>query len=92
MLWPDGEFAGVMFFFFYKIYLRKNIFLRRCLITHNLLYGVRLLQSHLDAPVPLQWRHVIQVSDLHEGFVKVMQLQNTGQQEKTRNQNTGEEF
>lgn len=35
---------------------------------------------------------VFQVSDSHEGLVEVVQLQNTGQQEKARNQNTGEEF
>lgn len=35
---------------------------------------------------------MFQVSDPHEGFVEVVQLQNTGQQEKARNQNTGEEF
>lgn len=35
---------------------------------------------------------MLQVSDSHEGFVEVVQLQNTGQQEEARDQNTGEEF
>lgn len=50
------------------------------------------LQSLQDVHVPAQRRHVLQVSDPHEGFVEVVQLQNTGQQEKARNQNTGEEL
>ena len=35
---------------------------------------------------------MIQVSDFHEGLVEVMQLQNTGEQEKAWDQNTSEEF
>ena len=35
---------------------------------------------------------MFQVGDFHEGFVEVVQLQNTGQQEEARDQNTGEEF
>lgn len=35
---------------------------------------------------------MLQVSDSHEGFVKVVQLQDTGQQEEARDQNTGEEL
>lgn len=38
------------------------------------------------------WNYMVQVSDFHEGFVEVVQLQNTGQQEKARDHNTGEEF
>lgn len=35
---------------------------------------------------------MLQVSDSHEGFVKVVQLQDTGQQEEARDQDTGEEL
>lgn len=35
---------------------------------------------------------MLQVSDSHEGLVEVVQLQNTGQQEEARDQNTAEEF
>ena len=37
-------------------------------------------------------RDVLQVSDSHEGFVEVVQLQDAGQQEEAWDQNTGEEF
>lgn len=36
--------------------------------------------------------NMLQVSDSHEGFVEIVQLQNTGQQEEARDQNTAEEF
>lgn len=63
----------------------------------ELLHSVRLPErcitySQQDVRAPVQRRHVFQVSDPHEGFVKVVQLQNTGQQEKARDENTGEEF
>lgn len=35
---------------------------------------------------------MLQVSDSHEGFVEVVQLQNAGQQEEARDQDTAEEF
>lgn len=35
---------------------------------------------------------MLQVGDSHEGLVKVVQLQNTGQQEKARYENTAEKF
>lgn len=46
----------------------------------------------LKACVLVQRCNMLQVSDSHEGFVKVMQLQYTGQQKEARDQNTGEEF
>lgn len=41
---------------------------------------------------PVFWCNMRQVRDSHEGFVKVVQLQDTGQQEEARDQNTGEKF
>lgn len=38
------------------------------------------------------WCNMLQVSDSHEGFVEVVQLQNAGQQEETRDQDTAEEL
>ena len=35
---------------------------------------------------------MLQVSDLHEGFVEVVQLQDAGQQEETRDHDAGEEL
>ena len=35
---------------------------------------------------------VLQVSNPHEGFVEVVKLQNAGQQEEARDQNTAEEL
>lgn len=35
---------------------------------------------------------MLQVSDSHEGFMEVVQLQNTGQQEEARDQNTTKEL
>lgn len=36
--------------------------------------------------------NVLQVGDSHEGLVEVVQLQNAGQQEEARNQDTAEEL
>lgn len=35
---------------------------------------------------------MVQVCDLHEGLVEVVKLQDAGQQEETRDDDTGEEF
>lgn len=35
---------------------------------------------------------MLQVCDLHEGLVEVVKLQDAGQQEETRDDDTGEEF
>lgn len=35
---------------------------------------------------------MLQVRDSHEGFVEIVQLQNTGQQEEAGDQNAAEEF
>lgn len=42
--------------------------------------------------LPVYRCNMLQVSDFHEGFVEVVQLQNTGQQEEARDQNTTEEL
>jgi hypothetical protein len=38
------------------------------------------------------WRHVLQVSELHERSVEVVQLQDAGQQEEARDEDTGKEL
>lgn len=49
-------------------------------------------------PPPTRWcvhvygGDVVQVCDLHEGLVEVVKLQDAGQQEETRDDDTGEEF
>lgn len=36
--------------------------------------------------------HMLQVCDLHEGLVEVVKLQDAGQQEEARDEDTGEEL
>lgn len=40
----------------------------------------------------MYWGDVLQVSDLHEGLVEVVKLQDAGQQEETGDDDAGEEF
>lgn len=42
--------------------------------------------------LPVYGRDLLQVSDSHERLVKVVQLQDTGQQEEAGDQNASEEF
>lgn len=42
--------------------------------------------------LPVYRCNVLQVCNFHEGFVKVVQLQDTGQQEEAWDHNTGEEL
>lgn len=44
------------------------------------------------AGLPVYGCYMFQVSDSYEGFVEVVQLQNTRQQEEARYQNTSEEL
>ena len=46
----------------------------------------------MQALLLVYWFNMLQVSDSHEGSVEVVQLQNAGQQEEARDQNTAEEL